>query len=214
MEESKKDTMNLLDKIEKLAKEVGAAEDYQLLDVLTRIAMDVSLVETQRHFIKQFKIAQTKIAKMKSDLSKAQLYKLSEDLDIIARDLEKQIITFSAEDPIAAVLDSYKILHKVADTSNSSKIQEILAFAEREDLSYAEKIKEIESRVMGLPDQTRENIYYVLDKDHNMQISQYKTARQGFIKNPKTNKERKRNRRLLDRIIEEYSNLPREDQKK
>lgn len=206
--------MNILDKIEKLANKAREVDNYQLAAVLTRIATDVGFVETKRYFIKRFKVAQTEITKMQKELSDAHMYKLSEELDVIARDIESRIITFSAEDPIEAVLDSYKIIHKVAKTASAPKMQEILAIAEREDLTDAEIASEVKMQTMGMPEQDKQNIFYVLEKDYNIGIPTEKTARSEFIKDPKTAEDKKHNHDLINKVIEDYDGLPEDERKK
>lgn len=202
---------NLLDKITTLASRARSSGDYKLAAVLSRVATDIGFVETSRYFIKQFKTARAEVGKMQKELTDAHLYKLSEELDVIARDLENKIIAFEAEDPIEAVLDSYKIIHKVAKTQKqSSHMQEILNLADNDDLTDEQLTEEIKRQTMGMPLNDKKNILYVLEKDYNISIPLEKVAfaNNEFIKNPKTKAEKKHNNKIVEKVMKEYYSLP------
>lgn len=208
--------MNLLNKITKLASESLEREDYTLHALLSRVATDLAFVETNRHFIKQFKKAQTEISQMKKDLSGAHMYKLSEELDVIARDIENKILLFSREDPIESVLNSYKLVHKIARVEEPQVImKEILDIAET--MPEPEFIRELQKRTMGMTLNDKKNLLYVLDKDMAIEIPLEKIAtsidveHDEFIRNPKTKEDHEHNKKALKKILKEYRSLPDEE---
>lgn len=167
----------MLDNIEKLIKEARESEDFQLATLLNNVATDVSLIEANKYTIVQFKKAQTELRKIESNLRKNHLYKLAYEIDIIARDIESKIIRFEACDPIGAVLESYKILHKIAKVDDRSiDINSIASIAENDELTDQQIIEEIRKRTLGLPLNDKQDILYILEKDYGINLPLEKIA--------------------------------------
>lgn len=211
--------MNLLDKITKLASDSLEREDYSLHALLSRIATDLAFAETNQHFIKQFKKAEANIAQMQKELADAHMYKMSEELDIIAQDIKNKLLVFSKEDPIESVLDSYKMIHKIAKVEKSSNVmQEILDLSET--LPEPEFIKELQLRTTGMTLNDKKNLLYVLDKDRAIEIPLEKIAKElrveedEFIRKPKSKKDHEHNKKALKKILKEYRTLPDDEREK
>jgi hypothetical protein len=203
--------MHTLEHIIKLATAVQQSGDYDTADLLRKVALDVGLVETNRYFIKQFKTAQKQIKEMQEQLVESCLYRSAEDLDVIARDLQEQIIAFQASDPLEAVLDSYKLLHKIAKVDSSPTLmQEIASLVDDESLSDQEILKQIQALTMGLPLHDKQNIAYILEKDYNFSLPFEKIAKLEEQKE-ETEKEKEQNRKKIKELLEEYHSLPEEE---
>lgn len=211
----------LLDKITTLANAYKAEDNYRLASLLSKIAVDVALVESNQHIIAQFKKAKLDAIKTSSELKQMHLHKLAEQVDIIAKDLESRIIQFSSEDPIQSVLSTYALIHKIAkinnDNSNEVDIQEILALADQ-DASDEEITKELKAKTLGLSLNDKKNILYILEKDYNLSIPLEKIANFGeekkeeepvefqslqFIKDPTTPEQKEHNKKVLEKIKED-----------
>ena len=208
--------MNILDKVQKLALESREMGNHQLTSLLYSVAMDVALTESNRYLQGQLKTAIAETKRVKSDLESIHMYKLSEELDVIGRDLEARLIQFSAEDPIQAVLNSYQIIHKIAQVKEEPtvNIRDILSIAEDDSLSDEELATEIKKRTMGLSVEDKQNILYVLEKDYNISIPLEKIAaisqedahevsESDLIKNPKTKEQKEHNKKLVEKKINE-----------
>lgn len=211
----------LLDKIITLANTYRAKENYKLANLLSKIAVDVALVESNQHIIVQFKKAKLDAISTSNELRQMHLHKLAEQVDIIAKDLESRIIQFSSEDPIQSVLSTYALIHKIAkinnDNSNEVDIQEILALADQ-DASDEEITKELKIKTLGLSLNDKKNILYILEKDYNLSIPLEKIANFGkekkeeeqaefqssqFIKDPTTPEQKEHNKKMLKKIMKD-----------
>lgn len=218
--------MNLLDKVQKLALQSREMENHKLSSLLYVIAMDIALVESNRYLQGQLKTAIAEAKKVKSDLESIHMYKLSEELDIIGRDLEAKLIQFSSEDPIQSVLNSYQIIHKLAQVKEEPAVnmKDILSIAEDDSFSDDQIATEIKKRTMGLPLEDKENIIYILEKDYNLSIPLEKIATKTqdgeevdedeLIKNPKTEEEADHNKKLVHEKIKKMEQLPDSDKDK
>ena len=201
----------MLDNIIKLANKARESENWPLARTLSKIAVDVALVESNEYLIKQFKIAQWEAENIKAELKGLQMNKLSEEVDIIARDLESQVIQFEMSDPLEAVLDSYKLLHRVAGVkTSSSNLREVLALAEDDSLSDDQLAEEIQKKTMGYTLNDKKNLLYVLEKDYNVSIPLEKIAKfdedeekHKLTIPPKTEEDKKKNREIVKKILEE-----------
>lgn len=206
--------MNLLDKVQHLANKSRETENYKLAAILRSIATDLALIESHRYMKARFISAKIEADEIKADLKKMHMYKLADELDVIARDLESKIIQFSAEDPIEAVLSSYSLIHKIARTeSQPNNFQEILEIANNEDLSDDEIAHEIKKMTLGLPLNDKKNISYILEKDYNISIPLEKIATFGepeeeMIENPKSKEQIEHNRRIVKEKVKKMQEVP------
>jgi hypothetical protein len=201
----------IFEQIEKLATTAQQSGDYNTADLLRKVAVDIGFVETNKYFIKQLKTAQKQVQEMQKQLTESHLYKSAEDLDVIARDLQDQIIAFQASDPLEAVLDSYRLLHKIAKVDNSPTLmQEIISLVEDESLSDQEILKKIQVLTMGLPLHDKQNIAYILEKDYNFSLPFEKIAHLQDQED-QTEEEKQANRKKIQELLKEYYSLPEEE---
>jgi len=199
--------MNLT-RIIKLANKAQESGDYSLSRILSKIALDVALVDSNNYIKKQLKIAHWEAENIKKELKNLQMKKLSEEVDIIAQDLEARIIQFEASDPLEAVLDSYNLLHKVASANRqASGIQDVVEIAEDKTLTDDQIIEEIKRKTLGNTLNDKKNILYILEKDYNISIPLDKIASKKkedkLVTNPKTKQEKAKNREIIKKILDE-----------
>lgn len=168
--------MNLLDKVTKFASQLRSEGNYRAAEVLYPIITELAAFEELNSRKKRLKHARSELNQMRSDLLKVGLRRLAADIDIIAQDLERKIIFFDTNNPIQSVLDSYKVLHRVASTSSMDTSQEILDLAEDDTLSDLKLVDKIKKYMLGLTLDEKKNILYVLEKDYNLSIPLEKVA--------------------------------------
>jgi len=168
----------MLNKIHKLANQCRLEENYKGASVLCKIATDLALYEQKDYMCNQLIIAKASLSNLKKDLDSLYLFKLSSNIDVIAKDIENQIIVFSAEDPLQAVLTSYSLIHKLAfvDPKSDSVLPIVLQMMEDDSISDIEIIDRVKKLTLGLPLEDKKSILYVLDKEHNFQIPLDKIA--------------------------------------
>lgn len=96
----------LQDLIFKTANLAREKEDYRLASFLSSIAVDCALLEERKQESNNTRLALNEALTAKTELLDLGLLKLAGELDLIAKDLEAQLIKFESEDPIEAVLSS------------------------------------------------------------------------------------------------------------
>lgn len=214
--------MDTIDKILKLAQQAREKQDYKICAALTKVAVDVGFADTHKYLLKQLKTAHIEVKKMQKQMNDSLLFKSANDLDAIAKDLEQRIIVFEMQDPIESILSSYKMIHKIAKTSSPDSdpttVSKVRDLVETSDLPDSELIKQIEKLTMGLPLVDKQNLAYLLEKEYNLTIPFEKLARldhdQALIKNPETEEEKQHNKQLVDKILEKYRTLSKEEREK
>jgi hypothetical protein len=200
----------MLNEILKVANEARESGDFRAFKLLSKVAVELGLVESHKALIIKLKLAHKQILAKQKQLEDAKLFKFAAELDVIARDLDAQIITFQAEDPISAVLDSYKIIHRIAKEQGSTTnlFAELSKLVESEELSDEQLIQEIKTKTLGLPTNKIMDTLYLLNKEYNLNIPLSKIADSSF-EDIKT-----RRRRRIKQIIEQLSSLPKDEQGK
>lgn len=168
----------MLNKIQKLANQCRLEGNYKGASVLCKIATDLALHEQKDYICNQLKIAKSNLSNLKSDLESLYLFKLSTNVDIIAQDIENQLIAFSAEDPIQAVLTSYSLIHKVAfiDPQSEDILAVVSQIMEDDNVPDSEIVNRVKKLTLGLPIEDKKSILYILDKEYNFQIPLDKIA--------------------------------------
>lgn len=161
----------MLDKIVILANKCRNDNNLKLAEVLTKVAIDVALQEQ----LTQLKIAQSKAKQVSHKLNDLMLYNHATQVDRLAQDLENKIGEFEVEDPIEAVLKSYSLIHKIAETHTNhpnEAIDNILTFVEiateADELSDSQILDEVRKRSLGLSQQDKNYINYIIDKEFNL----------------------------------------------
>lgn len=198
----------MLNAILKVANEARRSGDLRAFRCLSKVAVELGLLESHQHLISNLKLAHKNILTKKKQLEDANLFKFAAQLDVIARDLDAQIITFQSEDPISAVLDGYKIIHRVAKAPSSSNVvKDLSKLIEKENLSDEELIKEVKTQTLGLPVNKIMDILYLLNKEYNLSIPLSKVANTTSVSIDDVKKKR---RLKVKQIIEQLSSLPKD----
>jgi len=172
--------MSLLTKIQSTINLLERRGEYTLAAKLYPIATDAAFIEEQQYLINQFKKAHHDLNSLKSNLETYGFITAASDVDIIQRDIEAKLISFSKEDPISSVLSSYKILHKLASAQkNDNNLYKTLEqIVQDESLPEAEIIKSIQGLLLGLPEQEKASLVYQLEKDYNLTFPLQKIAKE------------------------------------
>lgn len=181
----------MLDKICKIANSLKEQGDYRAASVLYSIVTDIALQEERFHFATAYEKAHIQMKALHTQLRTSGLQRLASEVDVIARDLEHKAIAFSVEDPIQTVLHSYKAMHKLASTDkyasgSQTALQEAIDLVESESVPDSALPEHIKAITLGLTEQEKHDILYVLEKDYNLTLPLEKIAKGKKKAKPKT----------------------------
>lgn len=162
----------MLDKILLLAKKSRETNNFQLTNILVKIAVDITINQQKS----QLKFAKNKAEQISSKLKQLYLYQHAAQIDRLAQDLENKIGEFEVEDPIEAVLKSYSLIHKIAEVNeHDSAVEDILTYVEVAtdvgELTDQQIFDQVKKRSLGLSQQDKEYLYYMLEKEFNLTIN-------------------------------------------
>jgi len=171
----------LQDLIFKTANLAREKEDYRLASFLSSIAVDCALLEERKQESNNTRLALNEALTAKTELLDLGLLKLAGELDLIAKDLEAQLIKFESEDPIEAVLSSYALIHRIAsidsiEDPSAGKIKQILEKAETEVYEDDELERILLEELKSFSDEDKKNILYILEKDYGLELDLKKEA--------------------------------------
>ena len=187
----------MFEKIVQLANKYRSINNFETAQTLTKIAVDLALIEEQT-LLKQ---ALSKSKQISSKLKQLYLYQHASQIDRLAEDLENKIGEFEVEDPIQAVLKSYSLIHKVAETQTNT-INDIVTFVEvateAGEMSDQQILQEIKKRTLGLSDQDKEHIFYILQKEFNLSPSNLSRQAQSTLTDKQQDKSQKQTLEVSD----------------
>lgn len=184
----------MLDRICNIANDLRNRGHYKAASVLYSIATDLAIQEELEYLSNSFEAKHLEMKTLQAQLNAVGLQRLAAEIDIIARDLEQKAIAFSVEDPIQTVLHSYKTIHKVASIQKKASptelaLQDIIDLVESETVPDSELPQHIKTMTLGLSEQAKRDILYVLEKDHNLALPLEKIAKKPKKHLPKTDEE-------------------------
>lgn len=184
----------MLDQICEIVNELKEQGNYRVASVLYSIVTDLALQEERQHFAHAYEKASIEMQTLQAKLQASGLQRLASEIDVIARDLEQKAIAFSVEDPIQTVLHSYKTIHKVASIQKKASptelaLQDIIDLVESETVPDSELPQHIKTMTLGLSEQAKRDILYVLEKDYNLTLPLEKIAKKPKKHLPKTDEE-------------------------
>jgi hypothetical protein len=191
----------MYDKLQKLANMARNRGDYRLVDLVTSIIVDLGFVETNKYIVGQLVTTQQKAKQIKAQLDSVGLYRHSSQLEDVVAELDQRIKQFSSEDPIQSVLQSYLLLHKVAQHQSnvsSDVLNKAIEIANDYTLTDQQIIQQVEKLTLGLPEVEKKKIFYVLHKDHQVSIPQEKYGEAKFVENPQTDQQQQINKQIIE----------------
>lgn len=205
----------LFEKLQKLANQAREAGHFKEASLFSNLVVDLGIITQRENILVQHKKALEEINNLRKSAKELRLKKLADQLDIIARDLENKVISFSVDTPIEAVIESYKAIHKVAQRKQDEDIlQQVVLLVEDPNLTDENSIQEIRKLMIGLPVNEKQRILYILEKDYNFEIPLEKVAMKAHEKYELEEKKKiqeERERFLEKKTFKDKASLLKED---
>lgn len=177
---------DMIDDICNIAQNLKDEGLFKEASVLYSVITDLAIHEERRYIRSQLAFAFQKMKKLSTKLSISGHQHLANEADVIAKDIESRMTAFSVDSPIESVLHSYKVIHRLAQNTRPTNnvMQEVRDLVESELIPDSELPKHIKQMTLGLTEQEKRDILYMIEKDYNLSIPVEKIAK-------KTEKEEK-----------------------